>query len=49
MASLRVHGVERIFGNPGTTESPLLDSLAAYPTIKYVTALHESVALCAAL
>lgn len=48
MASLRAHGVERIFGNPGTTESPLLDSLAAYPSIKYVTALHESVALCAA-
>ena len=48
MESLVAHGVERIFGNPGTTESPLLDSLAAYPSIRYVTALHESVALCAA-
>lgn len=48
MESLKAHGVERIFGNPGTTESPLLDSLAAYPSIRYVTALHESVALCAA-
>ncbi len=48
MESLVAHGVERIFGNPGTTESPLLDSLAAYPSIRYVTTLQESVALCAA-
>ena len=48
MDSLVAHGVERIFGNPGTTESPLLDSLAAYPSIHYVTTLQESIALCAA-
>ncbi|MGI9425699.1 MAG: thiamine pyrophosphate-binding protein [Hyphomicrobiaceae bacterium] len=48
MDSLVTHGVEHIFGNPGTTESPLLDSLADYPSIHYVTALHESIALCAA-
>ena len=48
MESLLAHGVERIFGNPGTTESPLLDNLAAYPAIRYVTALHEGVALGAA-
>lgn len=48
MESLIAHGVERIFGNPGTTESPLLDSLAAYPAIKYVTALHEGVVLAMA-
>ena len=48
MESLVAHGVDRIFGNPGTTESPLLDSLAAYPSIRYVTALQESIAMCAA-
>jgi benzoylformate decarboxylase len=48
METLVAHGVERIFGNPGTTESPLLDSLGAYPSIRYVTALQESIALCAA-
>jgi benzoylformate decarboxylase len=48
MQSLVAHGVDRIFGNPGTTESPLLDSLASYPSIRYVTALQESIALCAA-
>ncbi len=48
MESLVAHGVERIFGNPGTTESPLLDALSAYPSLKYVTVLQESVALAAA-
>src|SRR5258707_14041374 len=39
------HGVERIFGNPGTTESPLLDSLPDYPSIKYIVHLHEGAAV----
>jgi benzoylformate decarboxylase len=49
MDSLRLHGVRTIFGNPGTTESPLLDSLADYPDIRYVTTLHESIAVSAAV
>ena len=48
MDALVAHGVTRIFGNPGTTESPLLDSLADYPSIEYTVALHEGVALGAA-
>src|SRR5262245_25210515 len=48
MESLVAHGVERIFGNPGTTESPLLDSLTEYPHIQYIVALQESIALAAA-
>src|SRR6201996_1885364 len=48
MESLVSHGVRHIFGNPGTTETPLLDSLAAYPQIDYVMALHEGVAVGAA-
>ena len=48
MESLAAHGVEKIFGNPGTTESPLLDSLADYPQIEYVVALQESIAVGAA-
>ncbi|MEK9776556.1 MAG: thiamine pyrophosphate-binding protein [Quisquiliibacterium sp.] len=48
MKSLVAHGVEHLFGNPGTTESPLLDSLADYPSIGYVTHLHEGVAVGAA-
>jgi len=42
------HGVEYIFGNPGTTESPLLDGLLDYPELRYIVALHEGVALGAA-
>jgi benzoylformate decarboxylase len=48
MESLLSHGVEYIFGNPGTTESPILDSLLDYPQLRYVVALHEGVALGAA-
>ena len=48
MNSLVAHGVEHIFGNPGTTESPLLDSLADHPSVAYVTHLHEGVAVGAA-
>ena len=36
METLLNHGVDRIFGNPGTTESPLLDSLPDYPGIEYI-------------
>ena len=42
------HGVDRIFGNPGTTESPLLDALLDYPQLKYIVHLHEGVATGAA-
>ncbi|WP_425069380.1 thiamine pyrophosphate-binding protein [Reyranella sp.] len=42
------HGVDRIFGNPGTTESPLLDSLPDYPQLGYIVHLHEGVATGAA-
>jgi benzoylformate decarboxylase len=45
METLVAHGVDRIFGNPGTTESPLLDSLPDYPQIEYIVHLHEGVAV----
>jgi benzoylformate decarboxylase len=48
MDSLLAHGVECIFGNPGTTESPILDSLIDYDQLRYIVALHEGVALGAA-
>ena len=48
MESLVLQGVRHIFGNPGTTETPLLDSLPAHPQIDYVMTLHESVAVGAA-
>ena len=48
MESLIAQGVSFIFGNPGTTESPLIDSLIDYPQLRYILALHEGVALGAA-
>jgi benzoylformate decarboxylase len=48
MESLIAHGVVFIFGNPGTTENPIIDSLVNYPQLRYIAALHEGVALGAA-
>jgi benzoylformate decarboxylase len=48
MESLIAHEVEYVFGNPGTTESPILDALLDYPQLRYIVALHEGVALGAA-
>ena len=48
MESLAGHGVEFLFGNPGTTESPIIDSLQDYPQIRYILTLHEGVAVGAA-
>jgi len=45
LQSLVSQGVRYVFGNPGTTESPLMDTLPAYPQIDYVLALHEGVAV----
>ena len=38
-------GVRYVFGNPGTTELPLIDLFAARDEIEYVLALHEDSAL----
>ena len=42
---LKAEGVEYIFGNPGTSEGPLIDMLGEYPEFKYIMALQESVAV----
>lgn len=38
---LREEGVDRVFGNPGTSELPFLDSLVEAPDIEYVLGVHE--------
>ena len=42
---LRAEGVEYIFGNPGTSEGPIIDLLGDYPELRYVLTLQESVAM----
>ncbi|UCH26547.1 MAG: thiamine pyrophosphate-binding protein [Trueperaceae bacterium] len=41
-------GMTHMFGNPGTVEQGLLDAISAYPEMKYILTLQESVAVLAA-
>ncbi len=45
---LKQEGVELLFGNPGTTELPLMDALAGQDTIRYILTLHEGIAMAMA-
>ena len=42
---LKQEGVRVMFGNPGTTELPLMDAFAAERDIRYVLALQEAPAM----
>ena len=42
---LKQEGVRVMFGNPGTTELPLMDALAAEQELRYVLALQEAPAM----
>ena len=42
---LVAEGVEYIFGNPGTSETPFLDGLQDYPQLQYIQALQEGTAV----
>lgn len=45
---LKQEGVELLFGNPGTTELPLMDGFAREGKIRYVLALQEAVVVAMA-
>ena len=38
-------GVTHLFGNPGTTELPIMEALPDYPELKFVLGLQESVVM----
>ena len=42
---LQAEGVKYIFGNPGTSESPIMNALESYPDLQYVLVLQEGVAM----
>ncbi len=42
---LRADGVRYIFGNPGTSEGPILDALEDYPDLRYVLPTQEGAAM----
>ena len=45
MEVLRAEGVRYIFGNPGTSEAPIMDALEEYPDISYMLTTQEGVAM----
>jgi benzoylformate decarboxylase len=45
---LRQEGVDIIFGNPGTTELPLMDALAVEDRLRYVLGLQEAAVMAMA-
>ena len=42
---LRDEGVTHVFGNPGSTEMPLMDALVDAPDIRYILGLQEATAV----
>src|SRR5919202_1425596 len=47
--ALQAQGVRYVFGNPGTTELPILDGFTKHPSVQYVEALHEDIAVAMAM
>ena len=45
---LEDEGVTHLFGNPGTTELPIMDALPEHPGLRYVLGLQEGVVLAMA-
>src|ERR1035438_1701962 len=48
MEQFLADGMDRMFGNPGTVEQGFLDAMAAYPEMKYILTLQETVAVLTA-
>lgn len=42
LSLLKDEGVTHLFGNPGTTELPVMDALSEHPDMSYVMAMQES-------
>jgi len=43
--ALAAEGVHHLFGNPGSTELPIIDALGRQDSVEYVLCLHEAAAL----
>ena len=42
LALLKDEGITHLFGNPGTTELPIMDALTEYPELTYMMSMQES-------
>jgi benzoylformate decarboxylase len=45
---LKLEGITHLFGNPGTTELPIMHALADYPEMRYVLGLQEAIVVAMA-
>ncbi len=48
LALLKDEGVTHLFGNPGTTELPIMDALTGHPDLTYVLGMQESLVVAMA-
>jgi benzoylformate decarboxylase len=48
LALLKDEGITHLFGNPGTTELPIMHALKAHPDLTYVMAMQESLVVAIA-
>lgn len=48
LSLLRDEGISHLFGNPGTTELPVMHALKDYPDLTYVMAMQESLVVAMA-
>ncbi len=48
LSLLEDEGITHLFGNPGTTELPIMDALPDHPALTYVLGLQESVVMAMA-
>ena len=45
---LKSEGVSHLFGNPGTTELPIMHALKDHPDLKFIMAMQESLVVAMA-
>jgi benzoylformate decarboxylase len=48
LALLKDEGITHLFGNPGTTELPIMHALAEHPDLEFVLALQEAIVVAIA-
>jgi benzoylformate decarboxylase len=48
LALLKDEGITHLFGNPGTTELPIMHALKEHPDLTYVLGLHEAIVVAMA-
>ena len=48
LSLLEDEGVTHLFGNPGTTELPIMDALVEHPQLRYVLGLQEAIVVAMA-